>query len=207
MVYWSYRKADTGRGRFMKLKRIDAVAGLLSVIALLVHIGYTAYAYLAFYYNPTLKLLTAVPFMVLACLHAVLGMSAVFLQGDGTRLDLYPKQNLRTIVQRIAAALILPLLILHLNTYSLLRTCAEGGKWFFFALLMISQPLFYGTVLTHIASSVTRGMITLGWITDRDKQKRLDRIVYTIAAIAFAVVAFAVVKGELAMFLPTGGTD
>ena len=67
----------------MKLKRIDAVAGLLSVIALLVHIGYTAYAYLAFYYNPTLKLLTAVPFMVLACLHAVLGMSAVFLQGTG----------------------------------------------------------------------------------------------------------------------------
>ena len=88
----------------MKLNRIDAEVGLLSVIALLVHIGYTAYAYLAFYYNPTLKLLTAVPFMVLACLHAVLGMSAVFLQGDGTRLDLYPKQNLRTIVQRIAAA-------------------------------------------------------------------------------------------------------
>ena len=191
----------------MKLKRIDAVAGLLSAIALLVHIGYTAYAYLAFYYNPTLKLLTAVPFMVLACLHAVLGMSAVFLQGDGTRLDLYPKQNIRTIIQRIAAALILPLLILHLNTYSLLRTCAEGGKWFFFAMLMISQSLFYGTVIAHVASSVTRGMITLGWITSRGRQKMIDRIIYVIWAAVFLLVTFAVVKGELAMFLKAGGAE
>ena len=191
----------------MKLKRIDAALGLLSAIALLVHIGYTAYAYLAFYYNPTLKLLTAVPFMVLACLHAVTGMTSVFLQADGTRLDLYPKQNIRTIIQRIAAALILPLLILHLNTYSLLRTCAEGGKWFFFAMLMISQPLFYGTVIAHVASSVTRGMITLGWITSRGRQKMIDRIIYVIWAAVFLLVTFAVVKGELAMFLKAGGAE
>ena len=189
----------------MKLKRMNAAVGLLSAVALLVHIGYTTYAYLAFYYNPALKLLTAIPFMILACVHAVLGMSAVFLQGDGTRLDLYPKQNLRTIVQRIAAALIFPLLILHLNTYSRLQTFAEGGKWFLFALLMISQPLFYGTVLAHIAPSVTRGMITLGWIADREKQKRIDKIVYISAAVVFAAVTFAVVKGELVMFLKAGG--
>ena len=191
----------------MKIKKINAVLGLLTAVALLVHIGYTAYAYLAFYYNPALKLLTAVPFMVLACLHAILGMSAVFLQADGTRLDLYPKQNSRTILQRISAALILPMLILHINTYSLLRSAAEGGKWFFFALLMFSQPLFYGTVIAHISSSVTRAMITLGWITDRGKQKRIDRIVCVLWAAVFALVLFAVVKGQLAMFLPTGGTE
>lgn len=191
----------------MKLKRINAVLGLLSVVAILVHIGYTAYAYLAFYYNPTLKLLTATPFMTLACLHAVTGMSAVFLQADGTRLDLYPKQNIRTIFQRISAALILPLLFLHINTYSMLRTEAESGRWFLFALLMISQPLFYGIVLTHITASVTRAMITLGWITGRERQRRIDRIIYIIAAAAFTVVVFAVVKGQLAMFLKAGGAS
>ena len=61
---------------------------------MLVHIGYTVFAYLTFYCNPTLKLLTAIPFMVLACLHAICGMLTVFLQSDGTRLDLYPRQNL-----------------------------------------------------------------------------------------------------------------
>ena len=45
----------------MPLKKINAALGLLSIAAMLVHIGYTVFAYLAFYYNPTLKLLTAVP--------------------------------------------------------------------------------------------------------------------------------------------------
>ena len=82
----------------MLLKKTNAALGLLSIVAMLVHIGYAVFAYLAFYYNPTLKLLTAVPFMVLACLHAICGMLTVFIQSDGTRLDLYPRQNARTVL-------------------------------------------------------------------------------------------------------------
>ena len=189
----------------MPLKKINAALGLLSIAAMLVHIGYTVFAYLAFYYNPTLKLLTAVPFMVLACLHAVCGMLTVFLQSDGTRLELYPRQNARTILQRVSAALMLPLLILHINTFGLLRSSAEAGQWIWFALLMLSQPLFYGTVLTHIAVSVTRGLITLGWLSSSEKQKVIDRVVYILCALAFAVSTFVVVRTELAMFLSGGG--
>ena len=189
----------------MPLKKINAALGLLSIAAMLVHIGYTVFAYLAFYYNPTLKLLTAVPFMVLACLHAVCGMLTVFLQSDGTRLDMYPRQNVRTVLQRVSAALMLPLLILHINTFSLLQSSAEAGQWLWFALLMLSQPLFYGTVLTHIAVSVTRGLITLGWLSSTEKQRKIDRVVYILCALAFAVSTFVVVRTELAMFLSGGG--
>ena len=161
---------------------------------MLVHIGYTVFAYLAFYYNPTLKLLTAIPFMVLVCLHAVCGMLTVFRQADGTRLDLYPKQNLRTILQRASAALILPLLILHINTYGLLASTAEAEQWLWFALLMLSQPLFYGVALTHVAVSVTRGLITLGLLSSSDRQKRIDRVIYVLGALAFAVATFVVLQ-------------
>ncbi len=191
----------------MKLKKINAAAGLLSAAALLLHVGYTVYAYLAFYYNPALKLLTAAPFMALTCLHAVCGMSIVFLQADGTRLDLYPRRNLPTILQRISAALILPLLFLHLNTYDLLRASAEGGKRLLFALLLLSQPLFYGTALTHAAVSVTRAAITLGWLGDPEKRKTIDRIVYILFAAVFAVSVYAVVRGQLAMFAHAGGAS
>lgn len=92
----------------MPLKKINAALGLLSIAAMLLHIGYTVFAYLAFYYDPMLKLLTAIPFMVLACLHAICGILTVFLQADGTRLDLYPRQNARTVLQRVSAALMLP---------------------------------------------------------------------------------------------------
>lgn len=189
----------------MKLKKINAALGLLSIVAMLLHIGYSVFAYLAFYYNPTLKLLTAIPFMVLACLHAVCGMLAVFIQADGTRLDLYPRQNLRTILQRASAALMLPLLILHINTFSLLASTAEAGQWLWFALLMISQPLFYGVALTHIATSVTRAFITLGWLSSAEKRRAIDRVIYVLCALAFAVSTFVVMRTELAMFLSGGG--
>ena len=189
----------------MKLKRINAALGLLSIAAMLIHIGYTVFAYLTFYYNPFLKLLTAVPFMVLACLHAICGMLIVFLQADGTRLDLYPKQNIETILQRVSAALILPLLILHINTFNLLQSGAEAENWLWFGLLMVSQPLFYGTVLTHIAVSVTRAFLTLGWLTSFEKKKRIDSVIYILCAAAFVIATFVVLRTELAMFLPHGG--
>ena len=189
----------------MPLKKINAALGLLSIAAMLLHIGYTVFAYLAFYYDPMLKLLTAIPFMVLACLHAICGMLTVFLQADGTRLDLYPRQNARTVLQRVSAALMLPLLILHINTFGLLQSSAEAGQWLWFALLMLSQPLFYATVLTHIAVSVTRGFITLGWLTSTEKQKVIDRAVYILCALASAVSTFVVLRTELAMFLAGGG--
>jgi hypothetical protein len=185
----------------MKLKKINAVLGLLSAAALLIHIGYTIYAYLTLYYNPVLKLLTAIPQMVLICLHAVCGMAAVFLQSDGTRMDLYPKQNLKTIIQRLTAALILPLLFLHIKTYDLLRSSAEGGQWLAFALLMLSQPLFYADVLAHASLSLSRSLISLGWLSSREGQVRLDRIAVAVGAVVFAITVFAVVKGQLAMFV------
>lgn len=189
----------------MKLKKINAALGLLSIPAMLVHIAYTVIAYLMFYYNESLKILTAIPFMVLVCLHAVCGMLTVFLQADGTRLDLYPKQNLRTILQRASAALILPLLILHINTFGLLQSAVGAGQWLWFALLMLSQPLFYGVALTHVAVSVTRGLITLGLLSSREKQKKIDRVIYILCAAAFVASTYVVLKTELAMFLSGGG--
>ena len=170
----------------MKLKKTNAVLGLASTAAMAAHIGYTVFAYLAFYYNPALKLWTAVPFMVLACLHAVCGMTSVFLQADGTRLDLYPKRNLRTILQRVSAALILPLLILHINTFGLLQSTTQAGQWLWFGLLMLGQPLFYAVALIHVATSVSRALITLGWLSSRDRQQTIDRAVYALCAAAFA---------------------
>ncbi|MEE0027653.1 MAG: hypothetical protein U0J70_08685, partial [Atopobiaceae bacterium] len=79
----------------MKLRKASAALGLLSAVLLLVHIVYNVFCYLTFYYNPVLKTVFSLPVIVVVCAHAVLGMLTVFLSSDGTRLDLYPKQNLR----------------------------------------------------------------------------------------------------------------
>ena len=189
----------------MKLKKADAVLGLLTILLLLVHAGYSVFAYLTMYYNPVLTKLLAWPFMVTLCLHAVLGMLTVFLQADGTRLDLYPQKNVRTILQRVSAALIFPLLILHINTFPLMQGCAERGQKFFIILLILAEILFFATVITHMVTSMTKAFITLGWLASDETQKKLDRVFYVLGAIIFIVAVFAIVRGQAFMFLSGGG--
>ena len=189
----------------MKVKKINAILSLLTVAALFVHIGYTVFAYLTLYYNPTLKNLMSYPFMILTCLHAVLSMVTMMFFSDGSKLDLYPQQNVETIIQRVSAVLIIPLLILHLNTFSLMQSCAESGNWVVYVLLTVAQTLFYAASLLHVAFSVPRALITLGRISTEEQKKKADRIVRIVCAVVFVVSAFAVIKGELAMFLPAGG--
>ena len=191
----------------MRLKKCNAVLGLLTILALFIHIGYSAFAYLTFYYNPMLKTLTAVPILVFVCLHAITGMCSVFLLGDGTRIDPYQKQNRRTVIQRVSAALIFPLLIVHLRTFDLLEGAAEGGAWPTFGLVLCAQIAFYAMISAHVVTSFSRALITLGLLSSRETQARIDRIVTIVCICLVLFAAIAVVKGQLSMFLPTQGAS
>lgn len=185
----------------MKLKKCNAVLSLLTFIAMLLHMGYAAYTYLTFYYNPALTKAFSIPIMALTCLHGVTGMCAVFLQSDGTRAELYPKKNVRTILQRITAALIFPLLLLHINTFSLLTATSSEGQYLLFVLLIAAQVLFYAVIVTHAAVSFSKAMITLGILCSAKAQKAVDTVIYCLCAALLAVTAFAVIKGQITMFL------
>ena len=184
----------------MNRKKINAVLGLVSILLMLLHMGYTVYAYVTFTYNPALKLAFAIPFMVVVCLHAFLGMWILFTQADGTRMDLYPKQNRGTVLQRVSAALMLPLLFLHINTFSLMEASARKGWFLFVVLLMFSELLFFGVVITHVVISLTKGLITLGFLSSREKQKTLDWILYVLGAVAFGACSYVVLKGQILLF-------
>ena len=186
----------------MILKKINAVTAILSVFALLAHMGYNAYLYLSFSYNETVSGITTLLVVVFVCIHAVCGMCSVFLLGDGTRLDNYRKQNKGVILQRVSAALIFPLLIIHMKTFDLLKNSAEKSQWFLFGLLIFIQILFYAVVLVHIATSFSKAFITLGVLSDRNKQKILDRLVYVFCTMVLVFMVVAVVRGQLILFLP-----
>lgn len=185
----------------MVIKKLSAALALLSIAFLLVHIGYSVFAYLTMYYNPQLKLFTAVPILVAVCLHAVFGMISVFTQADGTRLDLYGTQNRRTVLQRVTAALIFPLLILHMNTFGLMSSAAEQAQPALVLLLMLAEILFFAVVIAHVAVSLSKAFVTLGWVGSKETLRRMDRVAYVVGAVLFVVSAFAIVKTQMAMFL------
>ncbi len=185
----------------MKLKKLNAILSLLSALTLLIHTGYNTFAYYTFYYNPLLKTLTALPFIITVCLHAICGMCAVFLQNDGTCAGLYMKQNPGTIIQRISASLIFPLLILHLNTFNILKNSAANGKHWLFVTVIILQILFFAVVTAHISVSFSRAFITLGLLDDINKKKAADRIICIACVVVFVIASVSVIRGELIMFM------
>ncbi len=185
----------------MKLKKCNAVIALLSILFLLVHIVYSIFAYLTMYYNPFLTKLFSGILMAGVCLHAVLGMCSVFLMDDGTRLSLYPRQNRRTIIQRLSAALFFPLLFIHTKTFQLLKSSAENGSWVIFVILIIIEILFFADTIIHMAVSLSRALITLGWLSSRETQKKIDRIVYILGIILFIAAAVSVIRTQLIMFV------
>ena len=185
----------------MKLKKATAALGLASIVLMLVHMGYNVFAYLMFYYNPAVQMALSVPFMVMVCIHAICGMLSVSLKKEGGSLDLYTRHNIRTILQRVSAALIFPLLIMHINTFSLLEAAAQSAVPALVVLIFAAEILFFACVVTHVATSLTNALITLGILASRDTQHTLDRIIYVIGAIAFAVASYAVVSGQASMFL------
>lgn len=189
----------------MKLKKVNAILALLSTIAMILHIGYNIFSYLTMYYNPAMKLLTAVPFIVLTCMHAVLGMCLVFLLEDGTQPVLYPMQNIQTVIQRISAALIFPFLIIHLKTFEFLKVLSEEKRWAAFALVILVQVLFYVVIISHAAVSFPKALVTLGMLDSREKLKVIERISYIIWVILFVASVYAVIRGELILFLPGQG--
>lgn len=185
----------------MRLKKINAILSLLSVLLLAVHVGYNIFSYITFYYNPTLKLFTAIPFMVVVCGHAVCGMCSVFLASDGTDLITYRKQNRGTVIQRVSASLIFPLLILHINAFNLLKTFSSNGQLLLFFLVVILQALFFAIIALHIATSFSKAFITLGLLSDMDKKKRIDLITRIVCVLSCAAAVYSVVQGEIFMFL------
>ena len=184
-----------------RLKKINAVLGLLTMILLITHSGYMAFCYFIMTYPSLIRALSW-PLAVAFCLHAMLAMSLVFMNSDGTSLALYPGYNKSTVVQRISAAVLFPMLLIHLWNYQLLSMIGEAGSKAALFVFAVVEILFFGTVFTHIAVSFSRALITLGLLTSREKQRTTDKAMIIICAALFALTAIAIVRAQV--FLTMG---
>ena len=185
----------------MKLKKLNAALSLLSVALLLAHLGYNVYTYLTFRYHPVPVRLLANAASIAICLHAILGMCLVFLMGDGTRLAGYGRQNLGTVLQRVTAALMFPLLLVHVGHYATLMAAAQSGQMGKVAGVLALEIVFYADVIVHIAVSFSRALITLGWLQKPKTKKVLDRVAWVLGAVLFLLAVFSVTRTQLTMFL------
>ena len=87
----------------MKLKKANAIFGLLTIAMLLIHGGYEVYAYINLLYNPGVTKLLGLLILGALIIHMALGMGIMMFANDGSELRKYPKLNRGTIIQRASA--------------------------------------------------------------------------------------------------------
>ena len=102
-------------------KKVNAVLGLTIIVLFLIHIMYEIYAYLTFYYNPVLTKIIAYSALAVTGLHVLCSIYTVYVSHDKGRGMKYPALNIRTLLQRISAVMIVVLMII-----SILRLCAPA---------------------------------------------------------------------------------
>ena len=163
---------------------------------LLVHVIYQAFAFLTMYYNPVASKVLSFGFLAVLALHVICSIGIVIFAHEGKKVD-YPKLNRRTIRQRGSAFGILLLLLLHMNTFSLMGKAAGGPAMIGVILVEI---LFFGMVFLHIASSFSRALITMGWLQFRQTQQRLDRCLWVICGIGILAAAVIIIRAQLIIF-------
>ena len=172
----------------MAIKKWNARLSLLTLLLLLIHAAYQLYAYITFYYNPTLS--KAFGYAVAGCfvLHGILAAICVFALHDSKKIA-YKKLNRRTLIQRISAALILLLLPLHIFSFSLLNSSAGGIGY---VLVELAQILFFAALLCHSALSFSNALVTLGWLSDIKKKRIIDAVALVIAVLLFIAVSIII---------------
>ena len=182
----------------IRLKKLNALLSLAALLLLAIHLSYELFSYLTFYYNPVMTNIIAYTFMGLAAAHGLLSVLILVRKHDGSALGVYPSANLRTILQRASAGLIVVLLPVHVKTGDWIANHA-GGEWLLW-LLIILQLLFWGAVLTHIAVSFTKALISLGVLQSTKTQRVLDLILWILCAAAFAVSCVIIIKTQIFLF-------
>ena len=168
----------------MRLKKINAILGLLLMAICLTHIVLEIIDGLSGWEKQTYVAMTARICGTIAIFHVLISIGMIFFVHDKKGLGAYPGKNMGTLIQRISGLMMIILLAIHVRLSQIISAHQEEETGFFILCITV-MILFYLTVFVHIALSFTRALITLGAITSRKKKDQLDVVLRVITGLGF----------------------
>ena len=181
----------------MNIKKWNARLSLLTVVLFLIHEGYHLYAYTTMYYNPVMSKVTGYALVGALGLHVILSIISVFVLHDAKKVT-YKKLNIKTVIQRVSAVLIVLLLPIHILSFGLLQSSVGGIGYI---LTEIAQILFYAALCCHIAVSFSNALITLGYLTEMRRKRIIDIVAAVICAILFLAASVIITLVHTKIFI------
>jgi hypothetical protein len=180
----------------MNFKKTNAVLGLITIFLMTAHAVYQMFAYITFYYNPLVSKLTGFVLLGVVVLHVILSMLIVFTKTDSVTVT-YKRRNIRTVIQRVSAMMMVILLPVHVFEFELLKRNAGSAVKYLIELTMI---FFYAVLMMHISMSFSNALITLGLLEDMKKKKIIDTVVLIISIAIFTAASVITLSVQLKMF-------
>ncbi|MGN1372725.1 MAG: hypothetical protein ACI4VK_01605 [Candidatus Coproplasma sp.] len=181
----------------MVLKKINAVSALAAMLVAICHIGIMSYSLWTGWYNYNICKGFAWATASLFSLHVLLSLIIFFFIHDPSKVR-YKKHNVGVIIQRVSAILMLLLIHLHTSAYAHVAT-GEVLSTGVVVLRIITEILFFGSVLVHMGDSCPKALITLGVLPS----ERAFRVVAYISCI-FCGLLFIVTAGGVINFYVSG---
>ena len=179
----------------MKAKRANAFLALLGMALLLVHLVYEIVSYKLFFYDPTVTKAIAFSFAGCVLAHVLLSLYIVFFQHEARGIKAYRKHNRRTMWQRISAIGLLVLFPVHAKASDLIMQHLVGAG--VMKLLLGAQILFWILLCVHVSTGFSGALITLGYLSDLSRKKKIDRIVAAICIVLLVFSAYIVTRTQL----------
>lgn len=180
----------------MNIKKWNARLSLFTMALLLIHELYQLYAYISFYYNPVLSKAFGYAVVSGFVLHGILSAVCIFALHDAKTVA-YKKLNLKTVLQRVSAAIIVLLLPLHILSFSLLQSSVGS---IVYTVVEIAQVVFYAALLCHVGLSFSNALVTLGRLEDIGKKRVIDGIVIILCAILFLTASVVITTTHAKIF-------
>ena len=179
----------------MKLQKTNAIAALAVILFLAGHICVMTFSLWTGWYN--YRICKMLPRMALTVLlvHILLSIIIFFFSHDGADTR-YKRLNAATMVQRATAIAMMILIHLHMKAYAHVAagiTLSTGTTVF----RIVTELLFFTSVLAHIAVSCEKACITLGLV----RTEKSVRIIQTAAYLICTVLLLAAGCGAVSFYL------
>ena len=180
----------------MNIIKWNARLSIFTTALLLVHELYQLYAYISFYYNPVLSKAFGYAVASGFVLHGILSAVCIFTLHD-TKTVAYKKLNLKTVLQRVSAAIIVLLLPLHIFSFALLQSSVGSIAYI---IVETAQVVFYVSLSCHVGLSFGNALVTLGRLEDMEKKRVIDRTAIIFWAILALAMSFVITTTHAKIF-------
>jgi hypothetical protein len=175
------------------LKKCNSICSWILILCLLGHLFTMSYSMLTGWYDYTICKALAKSTAAVTAIHVLLSLILLFFFHDGGQLTKYPKQNIKTILQRASGIVIICLLHKHVKDFGFIVTGATLSG-LDKVLLLTSEILFFGAIFIHLATSFSRSLITIGLISTDEMEGRVNHVITIACIILMTLTTFALTR-------------